>query len=110
MHIIYVDESGDPGKYGYGSPHYILSGLIVSQNFWQEHLSRLKTFRRYVKENYGLNQRTEIHASELIRINKIKEYPKGSLRKYGVNLFFNRLEPILLKEASNQDDLGIVRN
>lgn len=100
MHIIYVDESGDPGRYGYGSPHYILSGLIVSQNFWQKHLSRLKTFRRYVKETYGLNQRTEIHASELIRINKIKEYQ--NIKKA------RRIQ--LLKEASNQDDLGIVRN
>ncbi|MFO7972902.1 MAG: DUF3800 domain-containing protein [Marinilabilia sp.] len=76
MYILYVDESGDPGRHEYGSSHYILSGLIVSQNFWQEHLSRLKTFRRYVKETYDLNQRTEIHASELIRINKIKEYQK----------------------------------
>ncbi|MCC6280326.1 MAG: DUF3800 domain-containing protein, partial [Saprospiraceae bacterium] len=29
MHFIYVDESGDPGIHQYGSPFYILSGLVV---------------------------------------------------------------------------------
>lgn len=249
MHILYVDESGDPGLHGFGSPHYILSGLVVSQDHWRDYLERLKTFRRHLKNTYGLNQRTEIHASELIRINKLqeyrkikkgqrinilknycsqipvifnegkviniclkksefpnteeiqktawtrliqrfdnylkmsvndkgiiiaddtdgklifnllrkmrvynpvmskftnnpynaptdsiiedlfersshdsyfiqtvdviahtlyrKEYPKGSLRKYGVNSFFNLIEPILLKQASRNDNLGIVRN
>ena len=62
MHIMYVDESGDPGIDKYSSPHYILSGLIISENDWKEYLNRLKTFRKSLKEQYGLNQRTEIHA------------------------------------------------
>lgn len=76
MYLMYVDESGDPGKHQYGSPHYILSGLIVAQNDWLTFLQRLKAFRKSIKEKYGLNQRTEIHASELIRINKLDEYRK----------------------------------
>ena len=33
MYMIYVDESGDPGKLSsFGSKHYILSGLINSAN------------------------------------------------------------------------------
>ncbi|WP_152605106.1 DUF3800 domain-containing protein [Phaeodactylibacter xiamenensis] len=28
MHFMYVDESGDPGLHKYGSPYYILSGLV----------------------------------------------------------------------------------
>ncbi|MDR9374796.1 MAG: DUF3800 domain-containing protein [Schleiferiaceae bacterium] len=74
MQIMYVDESGDPGRIGHTSPHYILSGLIVDQNNWLEHLNRLKTFRAHLKKEYGLNQRTEIHASELIRIRNIDSY------------------------------------
>lgn len=74
MHIMYVDESGDPGIHQYGSPFFILSGLIVPQDEWPKYLDRLKTLRRSIKSSYGLLLREEIHASELIRINKLKSY------------------------------------
>ena len=74
MHIMYVDESGDPGINHYGSPFYILSGLIVPQDEWSKYLDRLKIFRKSIKNNYGLLLREEIHAAELIRINKIDAY------------------------------------
>lgn len=76
MHIMYVDESGDPGIHPLSSPHFILSGLIVSQDEWDKYLSRLKAFRKSLKAKYGLNQRTEIHTAELIRVQKIEEYKK----------------------------------
>jgi len=74
MYFLYVDESGDPGDSEYSSPHFILSGLIVHQDNWDKYLLRLKEFRKSLKTTYGLNQRTEIHASELIRINKLEAY------------------------------------
>jgi hypothetical protein len=74
MYIMYVDESGDPGTHPFSSPHYILSALIVSQNEWDKYLTRLKAFRKSLKQQYGINQRTEIHTAELIRINKMEEY------------------------------------
>ncbi|CAM1348419.1 DUF3800 domain-containing protein [Tenacibaculum crassostreae] len=76
MHFLYVDESGDPGKHKHSSPHFILSGLVVSQEDWSIYLERLKTFRKSIYKKYGLNQRLEIHASELIRIGSLKEYQK----------------------------------
>lgn len=76
MHILYVDESGDPGKHKHSSPHFILSGLIISQEDWTLYLERLKKFRKSIYTKYGLNQRTEIHSSELIRIGRLKEYQK----------------------------------
>ena len=80
MHFLYVDESGDPGYYREGksqnSQHYILSSLIISQEDWMTALERMKKFRDELKKNYGLGIRTEIHASELIRINKIEEYKR----------------------------------
>lgn len=79
MYLMYVDESGDPGIHQYSSPHYILTGLIVAQQDWQKYFDKLKEFRKHLKDVYGLNQRTEIHASELIRINKLEEY--RSIRK-----------------------------
>lgn len=71
---MYVDESGDPGNSGFSTDHFILSGLIVFQDDWDNYLSRLKTFRKNIKSQYNLNQRTEIHSAELIRPNKIQEY------------------------------------
>jgi len=71
---MYVDESGDPGIGLHSTPHFILSGLIVHQNEWDSYLIRLKAFRKILKEKYGLNQRTEIHAKELIRISKEEAY------------------------------------
>jgi len=38
-----------------------------------------------------------------------KEFQKTSLRKYNVHKYFNYLEPILLKQASLEDECGIVR-
>ena len=38
-----------------------------------------------------------------------KEYPKGSLKKHQVDKIFDILEPILLKQASAADPMGIVR-
>ena len=75
MYILYVDESGDPGKYTkHSSAHFMLSGLIVSFDDWGNYLRRLKEFRKMIKETYGLLLGSEIHASELIRINKIEAY------------------------------------
>ena len=41
MHLMYVDESGDPGTKGFASPHFILSGLIIHQDDWDKYLERL---------------------------------------------------------------------
>jgi hypothetical protein len=38
-----------------------------------------------------------------------KEYPKGSLKKYGLQYLFDSLTPLLLKEASPKDLQGVVR-
>lgn len=78
MFIMYVDESGDPGPHVNGgtgnSRHFILSGLVVPVACWNDTLVRLKDFRREVRRSYGLPMREELHAAELIRIDKIDAY------------------------------------
>ena len=61
-------------------------------------------FLRDSKHSYFI-QAVDVIAHALYR----KEYVKGSLRKYGVNKLLDTSKPILLKEASNNDPLGIVR-
>jgi hypothetical protein len=74
MHFMYVDESGDPGIHKYGSPYFILSGLLFPEEDWPKYLQRLKDLRKSFKGTYGLYVREEIHAAELIRIKKIEAY------------------------------------
>src|SRR5690625_7335392 len=78
MFVMYVDESGDPGPHvnaGSGnSRHFILSGLVVPMVCWNDTLDRFKDFRRDIRKRFGLPMREELHASELIRINRIDAY------------------------------------
>jgi len=74
MYLLYVDESGDPGNVQGSSKHYILSALIVNSNDWSKCLIKLKSFRSSLKQNYNLSVKVELHASELIRVDKISEY------------------------------------
>lgn len=78
MEIMYVDESGDPGRPRGGnagnSAHYILSGIVIQIEKWQELGTILSTFRDYAFVTYGFPLDEEIHASELIRISKQRSY------------------------------------
>lgn len=75
MYFLYVDESGDPGRYnGSNTPHFILSGLIVPEEEWAAGLARMLAFREDVKEATGLPKKVEFHSSELIRPHKLKAY------------------------------------
>lgn len=76
MYLMYVDESGDPGKAPGSSEHYILSGVIIHYKQWSNKLDRLKKFRKYISQKYNLGVNTEIHATELLRIKKIKAYTR----------------------------------
>jgi hypothetical protein len=75
MYFLYVDESGDPGRYnGSNTPHFILSGLIVPEEEWAAVLARMLTFREGVKQATGLPKKVEFHSSELIRPHKLEAY------------------------------------
>ena len=75
MYFLYVDESGDPGRYnGSNTPHFILSGLIVPEEEWAVGLARMLTFREGVKQATGLPKKVELHSSELIRPHKLEAY------------------------------------
>lgn len=77
MYIMYVDESGDPGEYnGNNSKHFILSGIIVNDKDWKSSLDKFKNFRLELKNSYNFLLKTELHASEFIRINKNEDYRK----------------------------------
>ncbi|MFC1619831.1 DUF3800 domain-containing protein [Candidatus Neomarinimicrobiota bacterium] len=66
MYLMYVDESGDCGREGSPTSHFILSGLVIHELRWKRSLDDLIQFRRLLRSRLGLKLREEIHASELI--------------------------------------------
>ncbi len=66
MHLLYVDESGDPGLLNSPTRFYILSGLVVHELRWLATLDHLIAFRRRMRRAFGLKLREEIHAAKLI--------------------------------------------
>jgi hypothetical protein len=75
MYFLYVDESGDPGRYnGSNTLHFILSGLVIPEEEWAAVLARMLAFREGVKQTTGLPKKVEFHSSELIRPHKLEAY------------------------------------
>lgn len=66
MHLVYVDESGDPGV-GLGSSRYfILCGVCVHHADWHEVNRRLGELRHRLENLHGLSTLAEIHAAEFL--------------------------------------------
>jgi len=66
MHLVYVDESGDPGVINSPTASYILSGIKIPARSWHDAQSRLLSFRQRMREHVGLKLSAEIHAAEFL--------------------------------------------
>lgn len=61
MRIAYYDESGDDGYPAYSSPLFALSVTYLHHLNWQPTFQRLREFRSYLKDNFGLPIKEEFH-------------------------------------------------
>jgi hypothetical protein len=66
MHLVYVDESGDPGINNSPTASYILSGLKIPAEHWHDAQARLLSFRHRMRDHLGLKLSAEIHAAEFL--------------------------------------------
>jgi hypothetical protein len=66
MYLMYVDESGDPGRTGSPTKNFVLSAIILHESYWLNILDDLIIFKRGLKTRYGLRMREEIHASVFV--------------------------------------------
>lgn len=66
MYLIYADESGDDGLKPGGSPHFILSGLIVHETDWNTLFERIIGFRRELRKKFGIPQRLPFHGTDIV--------------------------------------------
>lgn len=66
MHLLYVDESGDPGIVSNSSRHFILCGLLVHHADWHGVQTALHEMRKRLHQMHGLSLESELHASEFL--------------------------------------------
>ena len=66
MHLVYVDESGDPGINNSPTASYILSGLKIPAEHWHDAQARLLSFCHRMRDRLGLKLSAEIHAAEFL--------------------------------------------
>lgn len=63
MYLMYVDESGDPGKINSPTTDYILSAIVIHESAWLNVLNDLIVFRKSLKTRFNLLMKEEIHAT-----------------------------------------------
>jgi len=66
MHLVYVDESGDPGVAAGSSRYFILCGLGVHHADWHDIRDQLGQLRDRLASLHGLPPEAEIHAAEFL--------------------------------------------
>lgn len=91
MYLMYVDESGDVGLNNSPTRYFVLLGLVVHELRWKQVKDDLISFRRNLKQSYGLRLREEVHASHMFsRPGSLARIPKHQrlqiLRRYADTL------------------------
>ncbi len=66
MHLVYVDESGDPGSAAGSSRYFILCGLSVHHADWHVVQGEMSALRDRLAAWHGLSPEAEIHAGEFL--------------------------------------------
>jgi hypothetical protein len=66
MYLMYVDGSGDTGLQNSPTRYYILTGLVIHELRWQQHLDQIVNFRRRIRTAFGLRLAEEIHAAAMV--------------------------------------------
>lgn len=77
MYLMYVDESGDTGLINSPSRFFVLSGIVVHELKWRDLINDLISFRRNLKQKYGIGLREEMHAAEFLRRSHTDALPKN---------------------------------
>ena len=66
MYIAYFDETGDDGYPATSTKLFLLTSGYIHHANWQDAYKQTSLFRKYLKDNYGLPIKTEIHTKYLL--------------------------------------------
>ena len=75
-HIAYFDETGDDGVLKTSSEIFVLTSLCMDSEKWQSNFEVMKNCRRYLKDNFGLPVKVEMHTNHFLT-------DKNPYRNYG---------------------------
>lgn len=78
MFFAYFDESGDDGFPKYSSPLFSLSAIYFHNTKWRNNFDKLQSFRKSVRDDYGLLLKEEIHTKDFL-------LNKNPYRKLGIS-------------------------
>ena len=60
MHLVYIDDSGDPPAFG------IFSALAIPEESWQFAFAAIKNFRHAIRRSDGIDIHKELHAWKFV--------------------------------------------
>lgn len=67
MYFAYFDESGNASFEKSLGPAFTLSAVLIHERNWLTTLDKLVGFRRYLRDNFGIDPLAELKANWLIR-------------------------------------------
>ncbi len=106
MFLMYVDESGDPGKVNSPTDYFILTGLILHESNWNKIMADLTDFRRMLKNTKGLRTDEEIHTINFINrpgeLKRIKRNDRLDILKKCLDWLAKRPDISILTVAVNK--------
>lgn len=83
---MYVDESGDSGTTSSPTRYFTLTGIVIHELRWNEYLEKVISFRKRMRDKYGLLLREEIHSAHFINkpgaLSRIKRNDRLSIIRY----------------------------
>lgn len=65
-YIVYFDETGDDGVTSASSDHFILTGLYMPAEEWQNNYDLIQNMRKKMKNDYGFHTSQEMHAKHFL--------------------------------------------
>ena len=75
-YIAYFDETGDDGANTSSSSQFVLTGIYMNTDDWQNNFDILKNCKKDLKEKFGFHVSEEFHTKHLVR-------DKGLYREHG---------------------------
>ncbi len=94
MYLMYVDESGDSGLVRSPTRYFVLTGIVLHELRWRDTLDNLITFRKAMRNSFGLKLREEFHAAKLVNNPKELVRIKRHHRLEMIKLFAETLAKI----------------
>lgn len=119
-YIVYFDESGDDGVTTSSSDTFILTGIYMSMNQWQDNYNKMKSLRKLLKERYGFHTTEEIHTKHLLadkdpyrkycwekseKLELIKSFTKGL-----TDLDFRTINVVIDKTKFKDENYKVLEN